>query len=372
MTRPSPALLQLARTGRLGEFTNSDELLASAIEHRMEGLLWSALRDDPDTGGEVWRRDVARNDLLNQRRNKSNWHGLRSAVDLASSIGVKLGTMKGVTAEARWYDRLGDRPSGDLDLVIAPSDLELAPQLIELLGPDQALGFDVQPYVMSGVLQSVELRSPRGVAIDLHFDLLKIGMPSREPLLLWEHMVPYESEFGTEVLVPGAELALLQLVLHLTKDRFRTLLGFVDAQRLIAHEDIDWKLFHALARSQGLENAVNSALNAVSDVVPIDVEPTPTEPGGSGFVWRLLWRPSIRLRGHGAVHRFRHRQELLPFLARGRKREAFRYWIRRRAWPPVDLLRLRDDAAGGPYWWRITGGRFGSALRRRRGAGRHP
>lgn len=371
MTRPNPALLQLARTGRLGGFANEDALLESAVEHRMDGLLWSALRNDPEVGSKGWRRAVARNDLINRRRNETNWQGLRTAVALASAAGIQLGTLKGVTAEARWYDRLGDRPSGDLDLVMAPTDLALAAEVIELLGPGQAQGFDLRPYVMSGILQSVEFRSPSGVAIDLHFDVLKLGVPSREPLVLWEHMVPYETEDGTRVLVPRAELALFQLLLHLTKDRFRTLLGFVDAQRLIAREGIDWSVFDMLAKSQGLEHAVNNALTAVDQVAPVGVELEASMPGPVDLVWRFLWRPSIRLRGHDAVRRFRYRQELLPFLARGGKRKALHFWMRRRALPPRDLLGLRGNGVRGPYWWRVTGGRLGSAVRRRLGAGRH-
>lgn len=369
MTRPTPELLRLARTGQLGDFADENALLASAVEHRMDGLLWSALGDDPDRGSGRWRREVAGGDLINRRRNEANWRGLRAATESASSIGIALGTVKGVTAEARWYDRLGDRPSGDLDLVMAPSDLPRAPELIELLQPGRALGLDLRPYVLSGVLQSIELRTSSGVAIDLHFDLLKLGLPSREPLLLWEHVVPYETEDGTRVLVPDAELALLQLLLHLTKDRFRTLLGFVDAQRIIEREDIDWNLFHLLAKSQGLDNEVAHALAVVDRVVPVGLELEPSRLGVADLVWGFAWRPSIRLRGHDAVHRYRQRQELLPFLARGRKREALHYWLRRRALPPRDLLRLRGGGRG-PYWWRITGGRLGSAVRRLLGGDR--
>jgi hypothetical protein len=56
MARPHPALIALARSGELSPFDDEDALVASAVEHRMEGLLWSGVRDLPDVGSPAWRR----------------------------------------------------------------------------------------------------------------------------------------------------------------------------------------------------------------------------------------------------------------------------------------------------------------------------
>ncbi len=365
MARPHPALITLARDGTLGPFQDEGELLASAIEHRMDGLLWSSLQDRGGIGSRSWRMRVASNDLVNRRRNEANWEGLRQAADTATSIGIELATVKGVSAEARWYDRPGDRPSGDVDLIVGPADIARVAELVRLMQPDHPLLSELGPLVKSRLLQSVELRDVNGIAIDLHFDLLKLGVPCREPEALWEHMAVYEDE--PAVLVPSGELALLHLLLHLTKDRFRTLLGYVDVQRIIQRTTIDWTLLDELARTQGLETHVGLALGAVDEVLPIEPGPMAGAVSGARLAWRYLWRPEIRLRGNEGVTRFRHRQELLPFLAHGRRREALRFWIRRTALPPHVLIR---DATRGPYWWRVTGGRLGAAWRRRRDARR--
>ncbi len=345
--------------------------MTSAVEHRMEGLLWSGVRDLPDVGSPAWRRSVVVNDMVNRRRSEANWRGLGEAVALATSIDIELGTVKGVTAEARWYGRVGERPSGDVDLVLAPSDTNRAAELVSLIQPRHPLLPEIQGLVDTGLLQSLELRDARGVALDLHFDLLKLGMPCREPELLWTHMIRYEGHRDISVRVPDTELALLHLLLHLTKDRFRYLLGFVDIQRIVAGGPIDWDLFVALADAEGLRTEAYLALDAVSSVLPIEVDLDAFAGSrGSSLVWRYLWRPSTRLRGHEGVRRYRRRQDLLPMLAHGRTREAFSYWVRRRALPPRVLL-LHSDVARGPYWWRVTGGRVGAALRRRRGVNRH-
>jgi hypothetical protein len=372
MTRPHPGLIALARSGRLLPLAESDEdlLLASALEHRMEGLLWSAIRDDSSRGSSDWRRDVAVHDLANRQVAAANWEGLRAIGELVNAMGVEVATVKGVTAETRWYERMGERPSGDVDLILSPNDVARAAELVAGIQQEHELLSDVQRLVDDQILQSIELRTPKGIAVDLHFDVFKLGTPARDPQRLWGHMQPFDGPFDSPILVPDGELALLHFLLHLTKDRFRSLLAHVDVQRVVTQEAIDWERFFALAESEGLGMHAALALQAVDDVLPLDYpEDGPHRSGATGVLWEYLWRPTVRLRGYEGVRRFRRRQDWLPVMMPGHRAEAIRSWLRRRVFPPPELQAYRSQSRG-PRFWSLTGGRAAAAIRRRRDAGR--
>lgn len=370
MTRPHPGLIALARSGHLLPFADQEEtpLLASAVEHRMEGLVWSDIRDDAGRGSPGWRRDVAVHDLANRRIAKANWEGLLAIGELVNAMGVEVATVKGVTAEARWYQRMGERPSGDVDLILSPKDVARAAELVAGIQQDHDLLPHVQRLVDDQILQSIELRTSNGVAVDLHFDVFKLGTPAREPHRLWAHMQPFEGADDLPILVPDAELALLHFLLHLTKDRFRSLLAYVDVQHVVTQETIDWERFFALAESEGLGLHASLALEAVNDVLPLEYHENGSPlPGATGVLWRYLWRPTVRLRGYEGVQRFRRRQDWLPVMMPGQRAEAVRYWLRRRVFPPPELQVYRNRSRG-PRFWSLTGGRAVAAIRRRRDA----
>ncbi len=366
MSRPHPILLAIARGESVETISDPDRLFDSAVEHRMTGLLWSTLRTRPDLGPSRWRQMVASHDLLQRRRHAASWRALEDLTDLARDLDLHIATVKGVTAEARWYGRMGERPSRDIDLVLHPADLCRAEELVQAIQPNHPLIGKIQTLVDERVLQSVELRFADRFAVDLHFDLLKLGMPSPDPDSIWTHMVPYRSPNGTELLVPDPELALLHFLIHLTKDRFRYLLGYVDVRRLIEAEVVDWDAFQALGRRQGLDRHLWLALRAVVTVVPLQQTPTPSVPmTPATLIWRILWRPNIRLRGEEGSVRFRHRQDWLALTTRGHAVRAARYWLRRRLLPPRELIAYRHPDSDR-YWWNVTLGRLTAARRRRR------
>jgi hypothetical protein len=359
----------LARGGDLIQIADSDRLLESAVEHRMLGLLWSYLSQHSNLGEPQWRRTVAAHDLVNQRRNASHWDGLGLLADLARDLGVEVATPKGVAAEARWYDRMGERPCGDVDLFLAPGDLERVDEVVAAIEPGHPLIGHLRPLIDRRILQSVDLTLGEKHAVDLHFDLLKLGVPSRSPERVWAHMVPYRAPNRVRLLVPDPELSLVHFLLHMTKDRFRQLLGYVDVVRVIEREEIDWDEVVGLASDQGLEEHLRLALEAVGEVVPIPAAPALRPRGGiTRTVWAIFWRPGVRLRGWEALVRFRHRQDWIALTARGRFPEALRFWVRRRLLPPRELLTYRHPG-GGSYWWQVTFGRLGASLRRRRALG---
>ena len=66
-----------------------------------------------------------------------------------------------------------------------------------------------------------------------------------------------------------------------------------------------------------------------------------------------MWRPGIRLRGEEGRRRYRKRQELIPFLATGRAREAV-VNLRRVLVPPRPLYEIANPGERGGYLPRLV------------------
>ena len=363
MTRPHPVLIRLAAAGPLGPIADYPVLVRSAIEHRMEGLLWSAVAEDPTASGNGWRRELAVVDLLNRRRNETNQRALVELVQRASSLGIAVAAVKGVSTEARWYGRIGERPSGDVDLVLGPDQLDRAADLVAAFQPDHPLLDDVGDLVDRRILQSIELRVG-SAAVDLHFDLMKTGAPSRRPTEVWAEMISYRIA-DQQILVPSAELALVHALIHLTKDRFRHLLGYVDVQRMASDPETDVERAFEIAARQDLGGHTALAYSAVAEVLPMPRASAQRVSLTSKLAWRTLWPPSVRLRGNEGLKRFRWRQDAIPLTADTRRARAMIWWIRRSALPPKNLLEYRGVGSGS-YVSRLTVGRLAATRKRRR------
>lgn len=369
MARPHPALVELAADRPLPPIDDIGSFLGSAHEHRMTGLLWTRMAEGEFSLGDDDRRWLARHESMTWARHQMLWESLDGVITHLTSMGVSVLTFKGVAAEARWYDRMGERPCYDLDILVAPHDRHRFGEVLQALQPDHPLAGRIQPLLDRGLIQSVPL-SFKGTPVDLHGDLFKLGIPCRQPERVWERAVPLSAASHPTVRVLDPELALINFLLHLTKDRFRYLLGFVDVQRIVTREELDWSFIDDFLHREGLEAHVYRALEAVLDTLELPVPRHASGPGWRTRAWAILWRPDIRLRGNLGRFRFRRRgQWVLPFTARGRVREAARWWLRR-LFPPTPLLNYVHPRTRGPYLWRLVSGRFRHAIEQRRVASR--
>jgi hypothetical protein len=170
---------------------------------------------------------------------------------------------------------------------------------------------------------------------------------------------------GGTVRVLDPETSLILFLVHLNKDRFRYLLGFVDVRRVLERESIDWGFVERFLRGEGLLDPACLTLSVVGATLDMQVPVLTTPHGVRRRVWELAWRPSIRLRGYEGRARYRKRQELLPVLARGRLREGLAHW-RHVLLPPRALTDAARPGARAPYAWRLGGGRLLNYLARRR------
>ena len=364
MARPDPILLDLARGRPLHEPADPPAFLASAAEHRMTGLVWSRIRSGDLELSEALRAELIYGHVQLRSRLRRVWDALVQVAARMETLGVQLATFKGPTAAARWYDADGERPFGDLDLLVSPADRWRAAEIAAAIEPGHELAPVLQQLVDDEVLPSVDL-VVNGVATDLHFDLLKFEAPSRHLDLFWARTLPFELDSGSSVRVLDAEASLVHFLIHVNRDRFRHLLGHVDVGRVIQREDLDWDVVVELMRSEGLEVPLLLTLDAVAEVMAVELPPLPKPGGWRAAAWRRLWSEQVRLRGDEAEYRYRSRHRALPFLARGRSRDGLKHWLHY-AMPPRSLMDAHFPETRGPYWWRNVTGRLRHVAERRR------
>lgn len=360
MARPHPALIEIAaERPPPGRIDDPDFLVASAIEHRMHGLLWSAvMRGEIELPLDL-ERSLAALDLETQGRHRRLVAATHHVGSLLSSHGIEVATFKGVAAEARWYDRVGERPTRDVDLWLSPFQLDRVEEPVRLLQPDHPLSGQLQKLTANGHLQSIDVEWS-GIWIDLHVDPFKLGIPVRGLDAIWGNRV--KSDSGLDALDPAASL--VQFLLHLNKDRFSWLLGMADIHRVL-NGDLDLDEVVRIADSEGLMVPVSKAMDAVESVLgACSSSPLPKAGGWRATAWDLLWRDQLRLNGDVGFLRAHRRQDLLPLLAPGRVAEGMRFNLRT-VFPAPDLLDEYYPEVPGPYPVRLWRGRATRWVERR-------
>jgi hypothetical protein len=360
---PTPLLLDLA-AGREPTATDLERgEPALALDHRMAGLLWSWGRG---RALSVERRTwLVKFDLGVHAHLDHLWRVLEEVTARLGEADLEVATLKGVLTGARWYERPSERPCSDIDLWLSPAQLHRASEAAALIQPDHPWVPHLDALVASGRLQAVTL-SVADVDIDLHFDPMKLGIPTRGLAELWDRTVVVSTPSGGSLRTLDDTATLLHFLLHLNKDRFQRLLGYADVVRVARSRDVDWDLLRRDARREGVEFAVLSTLAAVAeDLGTPPLGPVPRPRGPRALLWRLLWRRRIRLRGSEGRLRFRMRQNWLALLAEGRGLEAVVWWLAE-LWPPAAAVEVRYGPKRGPYLYRLLIGRLAAARDQRR------
>lgn len=355
MARPHAALIELAARRPLGPVSDYDELARSATEHRMGGLLFSALSDEAPSD---LRKDLAKATLRVRAWHQTLWNETREVTRLLGAEGISVGTFKGVTSEARWYEAAGERPCADADLFVDPGQIDRIGDLVRLLQPDHLLAPDIQKVIDRKILHSVDIRLPSGAWLDVHVDPLKIGVRSSQLDTIWELGEMFDLGDGILVRVLSPEIALVQFLLHAQKDRFSFLLALADVARVLADTPINWEFVERFARKDDLAVHVYESLRAVDGFLDLALDADLTAPwpsaGWKRKAWHLLWPDQSLVQGdHGFTRRVR-RWYWIPFSMRGRFREALSWWLRL-LFPPREIVsysRARADTSG-PYLWRL-------------------
>ena len=333
-----------------------------ANEHGLTGLLWTWARDH--VSDAALKTELAQNDLYVQAHLAHVWKVLEDTVARLGAAGIEVATIKGVTAESRWYERRGERPCSDVDLLVSPVQLTRASEAVRLLEPAHPWLPHVGSLVAKGRIQTITTHVDN-LEVDLHFDLLKLGIPTLQSQEMWNQTQPFVLPGGESVRVLDDTLALVHFLVHLNKDRFQRLLGYADIARIVAQSQVDWDRAECFALGEGIEASTFRTLEVVLEKLSLPWPDELEHPRGPRVrVWNLIWRPRIRLRGIEGRLRFRRRQDWIALLARHRTLEAFRWWIRE-MWPPAPVAEVRYRDIHGPYLWKLLMGRYITNRRKR-------
>jgi len=329
----------------------------------MTGLLWTRVEAGEMKGDEEWERTLAMLTLRDEARHRRLWEALENVTDKLARAGIQIAAFKGVTAEARWYDRIGERPCYDVDILVDPAAADRADDVVACLDPDHLLIGHFQELLRHGLLQAVELEVD-DIDIDLHFDLFKLGIPSRAKRLVWERTQQLVTPSGRSIRVLDTETALAHRLVSVNKDRFRYLLAYAEIARLISSEP-DLGVVRRLAQVEGLEVIVGRSLASVLSTLGLPAEDIRQPKGWRTRAWDYLWRPKTRLLGQTSVVKYARRGYLLmPALAENRTGETVR-WMVARLFPPKVYLEYHHPDAGGPYALRILTSRMQQLARNR-------
>ena len=317
----------------------------------------------PTPGRDRAEDRVAQNDLYVQAHLLRVWAVLEESVARLAAEGIEVATIKGVTTEARWYGRRGERPCSDVDLLLSPRQLDRAADAGATARAQSSMG-------LLGRATGRDRTDPDGdddvdgLEVDLHLDLLKLGIPTRQSSDLWDRTTHYPLPRGGSVRVLDDTTALVHLLVHLNKDRFQRLLAYADIARVMAGGGVDWDERSGSPTGKGSPFDVPDPRGRARRALAAVAGRAPSPEWISCALWNLIWRPGIRpARGRGPPA-FPSAAGLDRAPGAWSRREALRWWFRE-TWPPRPGGRgpLRRDP--GPVSVEAPAGRVDAARTQR-------
>lgn len=338
------------------------DIASLAVEHRMHGLVMTAIEARPEAPAEALRRELALIDGQTWARHQFLATELAWVSSALTTRGIDHYLMKGLAVETRFYDRRGERPSADLDIVLL--DRSSIGDALAALRDGSGEADVVQRLADDGWIQSVDVTLPSGAVVDLHLDPLKLGFATEFSSSMHHHLELLTVD-GAVVKTLDPTASLVVALVHLNRNRFRYLLGFADIVRVLSKSQVDWVAFDQLVRADGLEVLVEGSVRAVRQALgPAAADFGGWSPQGSigltlrRAIWSFAWRPSTRLTGTAGRFRMgRRSQFLMPALCRGRAWWLVR-WMGRRLFPPTAVVDLNHPDVSGPYLIRLIRGRW--------------
>jgi len=335
VTLPVPELFSLVRGHPPSLVTPETELVHSAAEHRLIGLLALASRDGRIKLSKDCRRNLAVRELSERTRLDALESGLEAAAAAAPGD-AQLVVMKGLGLHHQHLAQRGVRPASDVDLLLLNPEPSVLERLLAEWGvPAQHRAATIE-LVATRQLQHLDIQYS-GIWIDLHFDVLKIGPWVKDTEVLTATSGPVES-----VAAPclGPEIELVALATHLNKDRFAYLGYYLDIGAVSKTSGLDWDLLRGFVAGEGLEVPVFKTLHRVARALESEPPPVPDPSGLRARCWERLWPESEQLAGHAGRVGSPRRQWLLPFMLRGRMAEALTDF-RRRVLPSAELIQVQ-------------------------------
>lgn len=254
--RPHPHIEALGRAFRNG--IDLDRLLHVAADHSVRPQLARVL-------SLLGREEVPaalRHDLESFMR----VHGafcLAAAEQLGrlteelDARGIRVAAFKGAALAAALHRDLTAREYNDIDLIVAPSDVDAAEDVLEGFGYRSTQGDRRFRKAFLAHQRQYALVHVDQVTVDLHWAFTALHVPF--PLAveeIWPALEKVMVGNHRVAAIGGAELALL-LAGHGTKEGWRSLGWVCDFALLVdRRRDLDWESIHHRARARGCGDSV--------------------------------------------------------------------------------------------------------------------
>jgi hypothetical protein len=161
-----------------------------------------------------------------------------------AAAGIPLIPYKGPLFAERVYGSMALRPSGDLDIIIEPADLNKSLKTLTELGYFEPYSFSAaERRLYERAEAGYECAHPRGFVADLHFCIVPphfcVALDNAS-LFARSRVFNYS---GRELRMLSPEDEFLVLALHGSKHCWQRLIWLCDVQRLLAAEpELDWDL----------------------------------------------------------------------------------------------------------------------------------
>lgn len=254
---------------RMPEDLTPGSFLAAVRRQRIGAQLATGL-DRLDLPGQMRARLRADSDDMRAACNELGHH-LHRALDVLSETGVGALTFKGLALASQAWGDDGARGYGDLDMLVAPADLDRAvaalvadgwqyPSRYPLPGP----GWGWRQFVRT----SYEMPLVRGSTIlDLHWH----AVPARNTFPIFDDLWRRRADvavLGRPVPTLSPYDALAHSASHSAKDHWRWLRGLADVHRLMSAPETWSRADRPLRHDQLLSVGIAARLFGVPDRAP--------------------------------------------------------------------------------------------------------
>jgi hypothetical protein len=247
-----------------------------AREHGLIPWLAQVMRQSARAASVTPAEDLA---TLNLLAAASALHGdalfaaLGQAIVALAEAGVEPIVLKGPALASTIYPARDLRPFGDLDVLVRPEELARADHALRPLGyaPYANKPSEVDDF------HRVYARAGHDGVVELHTDLLQLGLPTACGGVLWERAERWHlAGLQRPALMLGLEHQLLHLCVHLHLHGYRRLIWFIDLERLLRLRggEVRWADLWALAHTEGVTLSVRHALMLARELLDA---PLPSE-----------------------------------------------------------------------------------------------
>lgn len=237
-------------------------LLTAAARHGVEALLEYYVVRVPHPPAALALHPLEQDLALRRLRQPRLERPLDEALTHLAAAGIRTVVLKGPPLAARLYPDPSLRPSQDLDLMVAPADLDRAAAALETLGYQAEKGLLARYYRENH--HHIHLHRENTPPLELHFRATTgfgIIVPAADFL---SRARPWPTPGGAVAWVLAPEDEFLYLALHAARHLFVALVLLYDLKLfLLLHPDLDWRLVAARARSLRVTRAVSMAVEAL-------------------------------------------------------------------------------------------------------------